>query len=471
MTRVVVAQPEPPADIPSAPLVVGVLPWAEFGPHLAVIAKLTLSYAPVEGGHGDVARWAGEQLALSFEQPSAAPGAGRDELYYPSDFIPRKSRSDVLLVGHAHSADEVRRIDCRIRVAKMLRSFTVRSDEPQRAISLSASSLVPEGETVRPVGPRAVDLSTDRVHAPDHDFSCYNAASYDQRLDSIPADAEIELSGLSRHGATRRIALPNLEPQIFVSTAYAPAEHAVELRCDTLWIDTDSETIVLLWRGDVELQRDLREVNRLVVALESRGALRDGETRLSHLQRGHFGYAVTPADLEPDAPPIPSGDVKLKMARLSTWGVKAPEPKLSVTEYATISAELAETKERRPEILASHDFDEDGWTVEERCWLEKMASAAMAGDAGLATEYSDAFVTAQDALISDPERATTLADFAALLVEMERTADVQAVLERHEITLAMWMRSNRRWAKAAEEDASVARELEETLAKLRSEAP
>jgi len=80
-------------------------------------------------------------------------------------------------------------------------------------------------------------------------------------------------------------------------------------------------------------------------------------------------------------------------------------------------------------------------------------------------------VAAQDGLTSDRERAMTLTDFATLLVQMERTADVQAVLEKNDVTLAMWMRLNRRWAKAADEDAAIARELEETLTKLRSEAP
>jgi hypothetical protein len=154
-------------------------------------------------------------------------------------------------------------------------------------------------------------------------------------------------------------------------------------------------------------------------------------------------------------------------ARYQGWTDRAPDPRLPLQEYAAIAAELAEEREPRTAVLLRHDLDEDAWTLEERAWLERIGNAAMEGDTSLALAYGDRFVAAQDALGAPGEQARSLDDYLAIRVAMEAAEDPCAALRDRSLTLSVWMRLDRRFARARAADPALGDEMERRLATLR----
>jgi len=198
---------------------------------------------------------------------------------------------------------------------------------------------------------------------------------------------------------------------------------------------------VLLWLGD-----------------EAAGAAPDARVDAAYAIEERDFVADAPSDLDEDA-----------MAAYAAWD-EPVEPTLAVGDYARIAAELAEGKEPRGSTLDRHGLDEDGWALEERAWLDRMASAAMNGDASPTVEYGDRFVAEQDALARPEEAKTTLEDYAALRAAMEKTGDPPALLARRSLTLPEWMRLDRRWTRRAADDPEVAARLDRALAAARAAA-
>ena len=473
--RMVIVQPEPPAALADAKLDVGVLAWHGPWPRLTVIAKTALSYKcasdapPLARGMAEVARFAEEPPALSLEELSPFPEADRRELYYPSDFVPRKGAVDMLVVGHAHAAMPSSRIDGQIALGNWSRAFAVETDQPTRAIPLVARHLRPALDSSRePMGPQAsAPFDAAREHEPEDDFGRYNSAAPRHRVERLAPDAQLRLVGLSAASDERIVQLPGLVARARVESAWQEA-CPLDLVCDTLWVDTDFELIVLVWRGDCALLGEPSGVARVVVALERQGEERDWDERLRYCQRGRVHYAVRADDLAPGAPPIPRKDLDLQIARYQTWGSPAPEPRLSLDRYATISAELCEWPDRRAETLERHDLDEDRWTVEERGWLEKIAAHAQNGDARLANEHSEQFMAAQDALGAPEELKRGVGDYAFLLIEIENNLDLPTVLREQGLTLPAWLRLDRRFTKARSNDGAVDAEIEQACEQQRA---
>lgn len=102
----------------------------------------------------------------------------------------------------------------------------------------------------------------------DLDWSFFNVAPADQQLTELPGEA--------------RILLENLHPQIpRLVTMFPPlklsatlegrgGDHPLDMRCDTLWIDTDRSIACLSFRGQVVLER-VEEAGRVVIAFQERG--------------------------------------------------------------------------------------------------------------------------------------------------------------------------------------------------------
>lgn len=111
------------------------------------------------------------------------------------------------------------------------------------------------------------------------DFGFFNAAPRDQQVDTLRPDAVIRMEGLSPRHATLETRLPGIRPKVFHVDASGTAA-AVPLRCDTLWIHTEREIAVLIWRGIVSASAP-RGGSRLLVAAEGP----DQELRYEDVQK------------------------------------------------------------------------------------------------------------------------------------------------------------------------------------------
>jgi Uncharacterized protein conserved in bacteria (DUF2169) len=474
--RIVVAQIEPRSgalggapDGEPAPLRVGLVRWSQGGPRISVVAKATFSFAQPDPGERVTAVVAAEQQPLSLARPSQQNGAAPGELYYPSDFVPRKAKADVLVVGHAYAMSPAARIDAAIRVGELRRAFTVMAGVPTDRIPLSSGYVRAADGLHRadPVGPaalgeipRAADLRDD------FDFLVYSGAAPSSRAAAIPSNATVELLGLSHSRRSLTVALPGLSPRVFVERGEL-GPIAVEMTCDTLWITTDHELCVLVWRGSFDAAAPgADEVERLLCALEPDAAPRSFAELRGEVQRAAFALAVEEPDLLPGAEP-PPGDA-VAIAKYSSWEDGAAEPRITLAQYSQISAELTENREPRGDVLRRSNLDEDRWTVEERAWLSKMSDGAMRGDATLAVAYSELYLAAQDGLTRPAELERTLADYAEIRAAMDEAEDPATVLRARSLSLSEWMRLDRRWSREAASHPGVAADLSRLLTAARS---
>jgi hypothetical protein len=484
-SRIVVSQTDPHRAAPGAvgPLPVGLVRWPSGG-RVSVIVKATLSFAGTAAVQ--TAQVAAEQLPLSIGEKREKRGARDDELHYPSDFCRWRPWTDVYLVGHAYAMRAEERIDCKLVIDGDERSFCVRGS-PREAMPLSHGFLRgPDGEVrVDPTAPHGPLPAEDEFELEGHDgpiavddddryFSSPQkpkkeppppTASPDDNMGSIldeirrggtsyagellrfgepGPESLIELYGLSREATRRVVQLPGVEPLVIAETEWDTV--VMDMRCDTVWIDTDAEQIVLVWRGQLPTFRDEgRDISKLIVSLEAVRDLREPPELFQDLAKGTVGYAVEEQDVREPTELDEIERAELQMEQLAAMEA-TPRPDIGIAEYARISAELAEQREPRADVLKRHKLTEDRWLNEERAWLMMMATAALDGDTSYAERYGELFVQAQDELASPTETDKSLEEYADLKLALEREPAGE-VLSRHQLTEPEWRRLDRKWMK------------------------
>ena len=469
MSRILVAQADSSLATggPRFPLSVAIVRWRGAEPYLSVVVKAAFDFAGAD--ESPLAEIRAEREPFRLDVPSELDGAAEGELGYASDFVPLKPQCDVLLTGHAYGRAPSTLLEAAVGMAGFKRQFWVKASEPRLELALARGAIGgPDGAPADGVGPvGAVSRETSMAAFDDFDFGQMQAAAPCQRMVPPPPDAAIELVNLSPGVERRRVQLPALQPRVVVESR-TWGDEVLDLRCDTVWIDTDFERIVLVWRAMRRLAyADAREVQRLVVSLEKAEAPRTHLQVLRSLPRGHLSYAVEEDDVRRGTAVEPDAD-ELELARYETLEHGA-EPTLTLEQYAQVSAELAEQSEPRERVLERHVLEEHSWTLEERGWLERMGEEAMAGDGRTAVEFGQLFVLAQDGLRGANE-PRSLEEYAELLIAMETAEDVSKVLDAFAMRLAEWMRLDRHWRRVTEQDYRVAEKLERLVAQERAEA-
>jgi len=108
----------------------------------------------------------------------------------------------------------------------------------------------------------------------DFDAAYFNSAPPAlQREGYLRGDEEIVCTGLHADHERYRSELPGLKPRLFVNALDTAGEERfdeVQLVLDTLWIDMDSEKLVLCWRGHLAVRSEsFDEVEHLYLTSES----------------------------------------------------------------------------------------------------------------------------------------------------------------------------------------------------------
>jgi hypothetical protein len=474
--------PPPPHPGREIALPVGVVRWNCPTPSISLVVKLTYSYGPHAEVAEDGAIWAepvDPQPPLSGTIWDGDPSLG--QLAHPTDFVPFKARADILIKGHAYAHEEVRPeatrtvIQAGFSVDNASRTFAAAAAGATDRIPLLPAHIRDKDDArpADPVGPIASPLAVAprRWHKLDFDYALYNSASVSQQPPVIEPDAIIKLTRLSERAAERKILLPNLVPRVFVRPPMVMGMIEVDMDCDTLLLDTDAETITLLFRGDIFVEGvETQRRYRVVVSLERADDERDMDDIVRELPRGVFHYAIEADDVKPDAPPVPSTSSELIMERNETLGYPlAPLPSVSLAEYAAISAELAEKRERRPEVLRKHGMEPDMWTLEERAWTEILAQRGSADGGALTKEAGRLKLEAQDRLATPAEAERTLADYARVAALVEKLGTTRGLAEAS-MSVPEWMRMGRRFRAIVGRDKAKKAELNDLLEAERGEA-
>jgi uncharacterized protein YjbI with pentapeptide repeats len=280
-------------------------------------------------------------------------------LVYPSDFVPFKPRTDVMLVGHALAGGEGNVGVVSFRFGPLRRRLAVfgdrswgvtgaskparfdrialrwenalggpRSDENPVGMGfktgvrapnlenpddlLHSESSVSSPACLAPIAPswraRRSKLGTYDARwlaerwpwlPKDLDWGYFNAAPPSQQLPYPDGDETFEITGVAADGPIAG-RLPKARPRAYAQKTRAAGGEFVEvlLRLDTVWFDTDARKLVLVWRGMLETNDDdASEVATLFVTLDEQGSLDAAEAH----QRMHREIARRELEREPDA--------------------------------------------------------------------------------------------------------------------------------------------------------------------------
>lgn len=469
--RVIVAQPASLCREGAGLLQVGALRWTfpprkvvidntgltlAAAPAITFIVKATFSYARCSAPDDEM-ELADEPEGLALDVPSELSGAEEDEIAYTSDFVPLKRMCDVLVTGHAHSQRPRDRLPAGFELGGVARAFAVKGPRGAMRAALVRSAIrAPDGESpAEPVGP-TLTPALQEEHPLGFDFGAYNTAPASQQQDAIPHGAKLLMTGLSARADRLALKLPDAAPVMWVDTLEERG-NPLALKCDTVWIDTDRELVVMVYRGLMDVPSlEFDGVAQVTLALAKGGVVPELADVRKDLERGVFEAAVELPDFDEDAAPAAEASL---FAKYEVWE-RPVEPSITLAKYALIAAALAETKEPRKETLKEYGFDEDSFALEERGWLTRMSEAAMKGDTDLATRYGELFVEAQDSLAGPNEGRETLEEYVALKVDLEDADDPTKTLEERKMTMAEWMRMDRRWTRAALADRAAEAEIE-----------
>ncbi len=303
---------------------------ASSGWHLSVCVKGTFNLV-----HGSEATVATQQDSAHGDiywdhDPQAS-------LYTPSDFIPYKTRVDILLSGHAFApyGTPTESMFARLavgRFSKVLRLTGERSwvrtaeglrpspIKPFVSIPLRHELALKQGENKIGIDmnkgevregyalPRIATIDADSTSTPGFgplaprlralrhqlspssllwiqrlrfgaevapggfDFDFFNAAPRDQQIEKLELGSTITLENIMPRTPVFETRLPKRWPKAFYVDPMSRRPVDVPMRCDTVWIDTNRNSVVVTWRGVTSVHSsDEAALGKLVVTAESLG--------------------------------------------------------------------------------------------------------------------------------------------------------------------------------------------------------
>ncbi|MEM6788214.1 MAG: DUF2169 domain-containing protein [Myxococcota bacterium] len=232
-----------------SPLSVGGISWRSPEPTYSVVLKATFSLE-----HDGPLRWHLQQTPVGDDEIGGCDG----ELYYGGDFAPRKVGVDVMMVGHARAAEPATVLPFALQIGAVRHVLQAVSESPVREVPLWSRHVMRVTRDARQtvqLAPRPTESRRWLREVPTgFDFGVFNAASPDLRLDDVPVDARLRLEGLLRGAPVRSVILHDLQPYVFyVHDAHHRAgADLLYPACDTLWIDTDRERLIMTWRCELK---------------------------------------------------------------------------------------------------------------------------------------------------------------------------------------------------------------------------
>jgi hypothetical protein len=224
------------------------LPWRRDAKSwaLTVICKATFDLTP-----GEMRLSQSQDPIHEQDRWDEDPARG---LHTPTDLAPFKVRADVMLAGHAYAPNgkAVRSLLARLVVGGIDKSIAVLGE----AALVGVGPVAPDWTQRRGRLKGGATAWSPSEPLDDHDPLFFNAAPGDQQLATLRDDQPLLLEHLHPDHPRLATRLPGLRPQVFVERPHAAIQE-LEMRADTLWIDTDRGRCSVTWRAHFSLsQRD-----------------------------------------------------------------------------------------------------------------------------------------------------------------------------------------------------------------------
>jgi len=235
--------------------------------------------------------------------------------------------------------------------------------------------------------------------APWVDASFFHVAPTDQHVDRLTGDERIQLEHLHPEYHRFSTRLAPTHPHAVVHKA-GNTSMDVDLRCDTLVIDTDRRVCTLTWRGSVPLAY-AEESARVELSMGHK-------PRPSSLSNGSNSTVVLSFEeaVRTSSPALP-----FAVQDFSEHPRLDPSS-IPIERFATISAELNEGQTTRFRILETHALKNDDWQAIEKHWKQAIDDESAAGKHGLRKAYDAAYLATVERFrgpITPDERAKVLA--------------------------------------------------------------
>lgn len=481
MRRILVAKaPVRPAGVREPLHVPCLVAASEYGfPQLGatIAVKTTASFARGEGSRRKASYVAPPPWTVQAPRPD-------DDRQLPDELVPHRPLTDVILVGHVALAEpaEGDRIEqsAAVCIDGLDASFVIRAERagrvPLRAPWLSSMAMA---EARVGAGATPDPMKLGPLFSDGFDFGVFQSAAPSMQLEEITCPMTIGLFGLDAQQDELVVELPDLLPHVLVDWAEPDRPiQEVPLIPDTVVVDLDASTVSVVWRGNVEAARGLREIDRLLVGFAEQADWRDHGFGLvlRELSRGTFFRVWDRSDVvEGVEPPLLTREER-EMARHEAMGYPlGSQATLTLEEHARIAAELLDApvdahgsrgfseptiggNAGRAAVLKRYGMDEFAWGLEERSLAERLATIPPS-EGSIHQAWASAMEAAL-AVRSRPEEEAVIApDYADLRVQLERGAPGPA-LEAARLSLGSWIRIDRKWQRKMEEDPLVRAEID-----------
>lgn len=452
------SKPTPLVMIPARVLVYG---WHAELDYLTVAVKVSAAFDPNAAG---VTR-------ASWTTPAAFDAR--------CDLAPMKDACDVVVQGSARVPPRpsgygsgVRAAELRLAEALSCR-FLIDARHPGR-VALEPGRVADLGGVMGlQLGPTNLGHPGRLLH-PETPLEAFQCRPADYR---VPLDAEIAratLTGLLEPDDPLLVVFPEACPRVLVDPAWSKEVVEAALYLDTLTLDLDRACFDFVWRSS--FPGSLRGVDRLILGFgveapgQQQSYLERWSPVLRELSRGAFYWAHELDDVVEGRDPPPLDEPHALMARLEGWEFPvAPSPQIPLEQYAKISVELGEGRQKRELVLAKHGFDESSWAIEERAWSTQFAELPE-GEDSPARRYGELIIQLQDELSGPEEEQLTVADYARLSVKLER-GEPAKVLAEAGLSQGAFLRFERRIKQLVKHDEAAKRTLADEVAAARAREP
>jgi uncharacterized protein YjbI with pentapeptide repeats len=146
----------------------------------------------------------------------------------------------------------------------------------------------------------------------DFDFAHFNAALPEMQVPYLAGDEALQFENLHPEHANYQSRLPGLRVRCFLNeigsseTQGGERFHEVAMNLDTLWVDMDTEKLILVWRGVADARSsEFEGIEHVYIRCEPLGEA----PALVEDCRLEFVAALEAADAAPEAEPIPAEEV------------------------------------------------------------------------------------------------------------------------------------------------------------------
>ena len=177
-------------------------------------------------------------------------------------------------------------------------------------------------------------------------------------------------------------------------------------------------------------------------------------------------YFVPQAAAAPTAPIAPLAEQTAPEPRAAPApaALDAPEPAdFPLARFAALSAEIAEKRTPRAEVLSANELDEQAWSAIDRHWTAAIKEDAAHGRGQLQSEHDSAYVAAVEGF----RGPITPAEYARIVVSLERK-EGKDVLDALAIQRPAGMIIIRLWTKKVATDPRLFSEVSAARAALRA---